>query len=129
MDESSSAKSQDSNSRQEEEADDESNSNEDKEPAHQTKEEFPSKSQAPEEASWKSNEAAQRDPPSPTVGPDGDEDGPAEGETPPKWRQEREAFIKAMKISKRIEKLEKDPNVDEEEMEAQISNLQDQIPS
>ena len=34
-----------------------------------------------------------------------------------------------MKISKKIEKLEKDPNVDKEEMEAQIANLQDQIPS
>lgn len=40
-----------------------------------------------------------------------------------KWRQEREAFIKAMKISKKIGKLEKDGTLDKDEQAKQIQDL------
>ena len=47
----------------------------------------------------------------------------------PKWKLEREAFIKAMRIGKEIDKLEKDPTLDSNELENKISNLTNQIPS
>lgn len=47
----------------------------------------------------------------------------------PKWKLEREAFIKAMRIGKQIDKLEKDPTLNSNELENKISNLTNQIPS
>jgi hypothetical protein len=46
-----------------------------------------------------------------------------------KWRLEREAFVKAMRISRKINKLENDPNLDSNEMENQIKTLSNQIPN
>jgi hypothetical protein len=45
------------------------------------------------------------------------------GKSVPKWKLEREAFIKAMRISRQIDKLEKDPNINSGELEDKISNL------
>jgi len=52
---------------------------------------------------------------SPAKAEDDDEISPGGEAKSSKWRQERDAFIKAMKISKKIGKLEKDGTLDKEE--------------
>lgn len=47
----------------------------------------------------------------------------------PKWKLEREAFIKAMRISRQIDKLEKDPTINSNDLENKILDLHNQIPS
>lgn len=47
----------------------------------------------------------------------------------PKWKLEREAFVKAMQVSKKIQKLENDPSKDSLENQKKIQELSDTIPS